>query len=103
MFFDIQKSFALTRANISKAHISVVMPSVEMTPYVSVCDNNTVFNHLARFVFIMGTSVVLAFNSMHRKGVSWLQLLRKVTWRTIVLILIGFCFMNYSPRDGFCK
>ncbi|XP_048060881.1 heparan-alpha-glucosaminide N-acetyltransferase isoform X1 [Megalobrama amblycephala] len=53
------------------------------------------------FVFIIGTSVVLAFNSMHRKGVPWLQLLRKVTWRTIVLMLIGFCFMNYSPRDGF--
>ncbi|XP_067278614.1 heparan-alpha-glucosaminide N-acetyltransferase isoform X3 [Pseudorasbora parva] len=53
------------------------------------------------FVFIIGTSVVLAFNSMHRKGVPWLQLLRKVSWRTIVLMLIGFCFMNYSPRDGF--
>ncbi|XP_009305614.1 uncharacterized protein isoform X7 [Danio rerio] len=53
------------------------------------------------FVFIIGTSVMLAFTSMHRKGVSLLQLLRKVTWRTVVLMLIGFCFMNYSPRDGF--
>lgn len=65
--------------------------------------NNTIFNSLARFVFIIGTSVVLAFTSMHRKGVPWLQLLRKVTWRTIVLMLIGFCFMNYSPRDGYCE
>ncbi|KAI2657826.1 Heparan-alpha-glucosaminide N-acetyltransferase [Labeo rohita] len=48
-----------------------------------------------------GTSVVLAFTSMHRKGVSRLQLLRKTTWRTIVLMLIGFCFMNYSPKDGY--
>ncbi|RXN37126.1 proto-oncogene tyrosine- kinase receptor Ret-like protein [Labeo rohita] len=53
------------------------------------------------FVFIIGTSVVLAFTSMHRKGVSRLQLLRKTTWRTIVLMLIGFCFMNYSPKDGY--
>ncbi|XP_016098570.1 heparan-alpha-glucosaminide N-acetyltransferase-like [Sinocyclocheilus grahami] len=54
------------------------------------------------FVFIIGTSVVLAFTSMHRKGAPWLQLLCKVTWRTIVLMLIGFCFMNYSPKDGYC-
>ncbi|XP_037545263.1 heparan-alpha-glucosaminide N-acetyltransferase [Nematolebias whitei] len=52
------------------------------------------------FVFIMGTSVVLAFSSMQRRGVSRLQLLRKVTWRTAVLMLLGFCFLNYSPRDG---
>uniref|UniRef100_W5KB49 Si:dkey-192p21.6 n=1 Tax=Astyanax mexicanus TaxID=7994 RepID=W5KB49_ASTMX len=52
------------------------------------------------FVFIIGTSVMLAFSSMRRKGVTRLQLLRKLTWRTVVLMLIGFCFMNYSPRDG---
>ncbi|XP_052007439.1 heparan-alpha-glucosaminide N-acetyltransferase [Xyrauchen texanus] len=52
------------------------------------------------FVFIIGTSVVLALSSMHRKGVTRFQLLRKITWRTIVLMLIGFCFINYSPRDG---
>ncbi|XP_017320515.1 heparan-alpha-glucosaminide N-acetyltransferase isoform X5 [Ictalurus punctatus] len=52
------------------------------------------------FVFIIGTSVMLAFSSMRRKGVTRLQLLRKLSWRTVVLILIGFCFINYSPRDG---
>ncbi|XP_030628625.1 heparan-alpha-glucosaminide N-acetyltransferase [Chanos chanos] len=52
------------------------------------------------FVFIMGTSIVLAFSSMRRRGVNRIQLLRKLTWRTVVLMLIGFCFMNYSPRDG---
>ncbi|XP_026878406.2 heparan-alpha-glucosaminide N-acetyltransferase [Electrophorus electricus] len=52
------------------------------------------------FVFIIGTSVMLAFNAMQRKGVPRLQLLRKMTWRTVVLMLIGFCFINYSPRDG---
>ncbi|XP_023281495.1 heparan-alpha-glucosaminide N-acetyltransferase-like isoform X1 [Seriola lalandi dorsalis] len=52
------------------------------------------------FVFIIGTSVVLAFRSMQRRGVSRLQLLRKVTWRTVVLLMLGFCFLNYSPRDG---
>uniref|UniRef100_UPI0037E8D68B heparan-alpha-glucosaminide N-acetyltransferase n=1 Tax=Semicossyphus pulcher TaxID=241346 RepID=UPI0037E8D68B len=52
------------------------------------------------FVFIIGTSVVLAFRSMQRRGVSQLQLLRKITWRTVVLVMLGFCFLNYSPRDG---
>uniref|UniRef100_A0A3Q1G1Y1 Si:dkey-192p21.6 n=1 Tax=Acanthochromis polyacanthus TaxID=80966 RepID=A0A3Q1G1Y1_9TELE len=52
------------------------------------------------FVFIIGTSVVLAFRSMQRKGLSRLQLLRKITWRTVVLLMLGFCFLNYSPRDG---
>ncbi|XP_041866411.1 heparan-alpha-glucosaminide N-acetyltransferase isoform X2 [Melanotaenia boesemani] len=52
------------------------------------------------FVFIIGTSVVLAFNSMQRRGVGRLQLLRKITWRTVVLVMLGFCFLNYSPRDG---
>ncbi|XP_034464267.1 heparan-alpha-glucosaminide N-acetyltransferase [Hippoglossus hippoglossus] len=52
------------------------------------------------FVFMIGTSVVLAFRSMHRRGVSRLQLLRKSTWRTAVLLMLGFCFLNYSPRDG---
>ncbi|XP_004077635.2 heparan-alpha-glucosaminide N-acetyltransferase isoform X3 [Oryzias latipes] len=52
------------------------------------------------FVFIMGTSVVLAFSSMQRRGVGRRQLLGKITWRTVVLMLLGFCFLNYSPRDG---
>ncbi|XP_029306054.1 heparan-alpha-glucosaminide N-acetyltransferase [Cottoperca gobio] len=52
------------------------------------------------FVFIIGTSVVLAFRSMQRRGVSRLQMLRKITWRTVVLLMLGFCFINYSPRDG---
>uniref|UniRef100_A0A8C6Q827 Si:dkey-192p21.6 n=1 Tax=Nothobranchius furzeri TaxID=105023 RepID=A0A8C6Q827_NOTFU len=52
------------------------------------------------FVFIIGTSVVLAISSMQRRGVTRLQLLRKITWRTAVLMMLGFCFLNYSPRDG---
>ncbi|KAM8859246.1 heparan-alpha-glucosaminide N-acetyltransferase isoform 2-T2 [Spinachia spinachia] len=52
------------------------------------------------FVFVIGTSVVLAFTSMQRRGVSRLQLLRKISWRTVVLMMLGFCFLNYSPRDG---
>uniref|UniRef100_A0A8C6SHC6 Si:dkey-192p21.6 n=1 Tax=Neogobius melanostomus TaxID=47308 RepID=A0A8C6SHC6_9GOBI len=52
------------------------------------------------FVFIIGTSVVLAISSMQRRGVGRWQLIRKVTWRTVVLLLLGFCFLNYSPRDG---
>ncbi|XP_061818002.1 heparan-alpha-glucosaminide N-acetyltransferase isoform X2 [Nerophis lumbriciformis] len=52
------------------------------------------------FVFAIGTSVVLAIRSMQRRGVGRLQLLHKVTWRTLVLLMLGFCFLNYSPRDG---
>ncbi|XP_075875219.1 heparan-alpha-glucosaminide N-acetyltransferase [Nelusetta ayraudi] len=52
------------------------------------------------FVFIIGTSVVLSLTSMQKRGVSRLQLLRKVIWRTVVLLTLGFCFLNYSPRDG---
>ncbi|XP_030012124.1 heparan-alpha-glucosaminide N-acetyltransferase [Sphaeramia orbicularis] len=52
------------------------------------------------FVFIIGTSVVLALRSMQKRGLSQMQLLRKITWRTVVLLLLGFCFLNYSPRDG---
>ncbi|XP_068182833.1 heparan-alpha-glucosaminide N-acetyltransferase [Antennarius striatus] len=52
------------------------------------------------FVFIIGTSVVLAFRSLKKRAVSRLQLLRKISWRTIVLLMLGFCFLNYSPRDG---
>ncbi|XP_051935899.1 heparan-alpha-glucosaminide N-acetyltransferase [Hippocampus zosterae] len=52
------------------------------------------------FVFIIGTSVVLAFSSMQRRGVGRLQLLQKITWRTVVLLTLGFCFLNYYPRDG---
>ncbi|KAJ6661666.1 hypothetical protein lerEdw1_013905, partial [Lerista edwardsae] len=52
------------------------------------------------FVFIIGTSVALAFHAMRKRGVSRVQLLRKLTWRTVVLLLIGFCFLNYGPADG---
>nr|XP_056706511.1 heparan-alpha-glucosaminide N-acetyltransferase-like [Euleptes europaea] len=52
------------------------------------------------FVFIIGTSVVLAFQVMMKRGVSRMQLVRKLTWRTVVLFLIGVCFLNYGPVDG---
>ncbi|TNN30401.1 hypothetical protein EYF80_059447 [Liparis tanakae] len=40
---------------------------------------------MERFVFVIGTSVVLAFRSMQRRGVGRRQLLRKMSWRTVVL------------------
>ncbi|GCB64323.1 hypothetical protein scyTo_0004584 [Scyliorhinus torazame] len=52
------------------------------------------------FVFIIGTSVALSFNSMLRRGIHRLQLLRKLTWRTIILLLIGAFYINYGPADG---
>ncbi|XP_042314382.1 heparan-alpha-glucosaminide N-acetyltransferase-like [Sceloporus undulatus] len=52
------------------------------------------------FVFIIGTSVGLAFHAMMKRGVRRIQLLRKLTWRTMILLVIGFCFLNYGPTDG---
>ncbi|XP_018411417.1 PREDICTED: heparan-alpha-glucosaminide N-acetyltransferase-like [Nanorana parkeri] len=55
------------------------------------------------FVFIIGTSVALAFSSLMKKGVHRFQLLRKLTWRTCVLMAIGVFFINYGPADGPCN
>ncbi|XP_069096296.1 heparan-alpha-glucosaminide N-acetyltransferase-like isoform X1 [Pleurodeles waltl] len=52
------------------------------------------------FVFMIGTSVALAFIALLKRGVTRLQLLRKITWRTIVLMVIGLFFLNYGPADG---
>ncbi|XP_059585754.1 heparan-alpha-glucosaminide N-acetyltransferase isoform X2 [Alligator mississippiensis] len=52
------------------------------------------------FVFILGTSVALAFSAMLRRGVTRVQLLRKMMWRTVVLLAIGVFFLNYGPADG---
>uniref|UniRef100_A0A8C5R243 Heparan-alpha-glucosaminide N-acetyltransferase n=1 Tax=Leptobrachium leishanense TaxID=445787 RepID=A0A8C5R243_9ANUR len=52
------------------------------------------------FVFIIGTSVALAFHSMSKRGVSYFQLMRKLTWRACVLMAIGVFFLNYGPKDG---
>ncbi|XP_069609209.1 heparan-alpha-glucosaminide N-acetyltransferase-like isoform X1 [Ranitomeya imitator] len=52
------------------------------------------------FVFIIGTSVALAFSSMLKRGFHRSQLVRKLTWRTCVLITIGVFFLNYGPADG---
>ncbi|XP_036591414.1 heparan-alpha-glucosaminide N-acetyltransferase-like [Trichosurus vulpecula] len=52
------------------------------------------------FVFILGTSVGLAFHVMRRRRVRNVQLFRKVAWRTVVLIVIGVLFLNYGPADG---
>ncbi|KAG8435025.1 hypothetical protein GDO86_013114 [Hymenochirus boettgeri] len=52
------------------------------------------------FVFIIGTSVALAFNSMLKKGATRCKLLFKLTWRTCVLFAIGVFFLNYGPADG---
>ncbi|KAM4636143.1 heparan-alpha-glucosaminide N-acetyltransferase-like [Discoglossus pictus] len=52
------------------------------------------------FVFIIGTSVALAFRSMMKRGVKRWQIVRKLTWRTILLFIIGVLFLNYGPADG---
>ncbi|XP_023677192.1 heparan-alpha-glucosaminide N-acetyltransferase isoform X2 [Paramormyrops kingsleyae] len=53
-----------------------------------------------RFVFMIGTSIIFTFHSMWKRGMSRLQMLRKIFNRSLKLILIGFCFLNYTPKDG---
>ncbi|NWH60623.1 HGNAT acetyltransferase, partial [Geococcyx californianus] len=48
----------------------------------------------ARFVFIMGTSISLSMRSMLRRGGSKWQVLRKILWRSFLLILLGIIVMN---------
>ncbi|XP_075698889.1 heparan-alpha-glucosaminide N-acetyltransferase-like [Rhinoderma darwinii] len=52
------------------------------------------------FVFIIGTSVALAFSSMLKRGIHRSKLVCKLTWRTCVLMAIGVLFLNYGPADG---
>ncbi|XP_055517698.1 heparan-alpha-glucosaminide N-acetyltransferase [Leucoraja erinacea] len=52
------------------------------------------------FVFIIGTSAALSFSAMLRRGVRRLQLLRKLSWRTAILLLIGVFFISYGPAGG---
>ncbi|XP_061490562.1 heparan-alpha-glucosaminide N-acetyltransferase-like [Rhineura floridana] len=35
-----------------------------------------------------------------KRGVSRIQLLCKLAWRTVILLVMGFCFLNYGPADG---
>ncbi|KAF4804991.1 heparan-alpha-glucosaminide N-acetyltransferase [Turdus rufiventris] len=46
------------------------------------------------FVFIMGTSIALALGSMLRWGSSKWKVLRKILWRSFVLILLGIIVVN---------
>uniref|UniRef100_A0A8C3TU09 Heparan-alpha-glucosaminide N-acetyltransferase n=1 Tax=Catharus ustulatus TaxID=91951 RepID=A0A8C3TU09_CATUS len=48
----------------------------------------------SRFVFIMGTSIALALGSMLRWGSSKWKVLRKILWRSFVLILLGIIVVN---------
>uniref|UniRef100_A0A4W3K6D4 Heparan-alpha-glucosaminide N-acetyltransferase n=1 Tax=Callorhinchus milii TaxID=7868 RepID=A0A4W3K6D4_CALMI len=51
------------------------------------------------FVFIMGTSIALALSSALRNNYSRWKLLGKVTWRTVVLVLLGIIIIN----PNYCK
>ncbi|XP_071598824.1 heparan-alpha-glucosaminide N-acetyltransferase [Heliangelus exortis] len=46
------------------------------------------------FVFIMGTSISLSMSSMLRWGSSKWKLLRKILWRSFLLILLGILVVN---------
>ncbi|KFP78689.1 Heparan-alpha-glucosaminide N-acetyltransferase, partial [Acanthisitta chloris] len=46
------------------------------------------------FVFIMGTSISLSLSSMMRWGSSKQKVLRKILWRSFVLILLGVIVVN---------
>ncbi|XP_027577494.1 heparan-alpha-glucosaminide N-acetyltransferase isoform X1 [Pipra filicauda] len=46
------------------------------------------------FVFIMGTSIALSLSSMLRWGSSKWKVLRKILWRSFLLILLGIIVVN---------
>ncbi|XP_043915460.1 heparan-alpha-glucosaminide N-acetyltransferase [Protopterus annectens] len=52
------------------------------------------------FVFIMGTSICLSFDIMVQRGHSRWSLLRKVLWRSLVLILLGVFVINPNYCNG---
>lgn len=57
----------------------------------------------SRFVFIMGTSIALALGSTLRWGSSKWKVLRKILWRTFVLILLGIIVVNPNYCLGPCE
>ncbi|KGL90128.1 Heparan-alpha-glucosaminide N-acetyltransferase, partial [Charadrius vociferus] len=46
------------------------------------------------FVFIMGTSISLSLSSMLKWGISKRKVLRKILWRSFLLILLGIIVVN---------
>ncbi|XP_076001429.1 heparan-alpha-glucosaminide N-acetyltransferase isoform X2 [Genypterus blacodes] len=52
------------------------------------------------FVFIMGTSIALSFNSMLRAGSTRYSLLWKVVWRSVQLFVIGVIIINPNYCQG---
>ncbi|NXX44946.1 HGNAT acetyltransferase, partial [Tricholaema leucomelas] len=52
------------------------------------------FTLFSRFVFIMGTSIVLSLSSMLRWGSSKQKVLGKILWRSFLLILLGIIVVN---------
>lgn len=57
----------------------------------------------SRFVFIMGTSIALALGPMLRWGSSKWKVLRKIIWRSFVLILLGIIVVNPNYCLGPCE
>ncbi|XP_064004582.1 heparan-alpha-glucosaminide N-acetyltransferase isoform X2 [Pogoniulus pusillus] len=54
-----------------------------------------IVGHLSmKFVFIMGTSIVLSLSSMLRWGSSKQKVLGKILWRSFLLILLGIIVVN---------
>ncbi len=57
---------------------------------------------LARFVFIMGTSIALSINSLLRAGSTRCSLFGKVVWRSLQLFIIGVLIINPNYCQGPC-
>uniref|UniRef100_A0A8C9TEY7 Heparan-alpha-glucosaminide N-acetyltransferase n=1 Tax=Scleropages formosus TaxID=113540 RepID=A0A8C9TEY7_SCLFO len=52
------------------------------------------------FVFIMGTSIALALNTLVRRGTPHCRILHKVLWRSLQLFLLGVLVINPSYCQG---
>ncbi|XP_041479563.1 heparan-alpha-glucosaminide N-acetyltransferase-like [Lytechinus variegatus] len=59
--------------------------------------NHVTFNALCfRFVFVMGTSIHLAFNNLLSKGRSYRSIFKKLVVRSITLFILGVCFQSHN-------
>ena len=49
---------------------------------------------VCRFVFVMGTSIAMSFNTARRRGLPQSQLLCRVARRTVILFILGLTISN---------
>lgn len=59
------------------------------------------FKYLKRFVFIMGTTVSITFQSVRRKKIARLESLKSVLRRSVILFILGLVLSNRGRSREF--